>query len=200
MTERKYFWQQPAARSIGSNGFWSKLSFRNLKQKSLSTKDIKHWNSVAKLKYSASIITIQLKISIVYVSILFILAHTLFNCPCRRDPHMFLIHPLSQSSLAAHHTQRSILWLLICRLCVLCGPSFASHGSLCRELSWQTCLIDVLGGVSSAIVFLASVRWLRSPSLICPTYSMWIRMCQIHSTAGEMGRHGVLRISVAYEQ
>lgn len=65
-------------------------------------------------------------------------------------------------------TQQSILWLLICRPRVLCVPSFASHGSLCREPSWQTRLIDVLGGVLSAIVFLASVRWLRSPARSVP--------------------------------
>lgn len=49
---------------------------------------------------------------------------------------------------------QSILWLLIC---VLCGPSFASHGSLCRELRGLTCLIDVLGYNPSTIVFLTSV-------------------------------------------
>ncbi len=168
---------------------------------SLSTNKIKHWNSVAKILYSVSIITIQIQLVVQFMSpfyssgaylpthYLTVLVDVTHTCSSS-IPCLCLVWLLI--------TQQSILWLLICRLRVLCGPSFASHGSLCRELSWQTCLIDVLGGVSSAIVFLASVQWLHSPALSVPL--MWIPMCQIHCTAGRKGSYGTIRISVTYEQ
>lgn len=68
-----------------------------------------------------------------------ILAHTLFNRPCRRDPHMFLIHPLSLSSLAAHHaaihTVASHLQALCFVWSLFCFPWISLQGAELTDLS-----------------------------------------------------------------
>lgn len=155
--------------------------------------------------HSVSLMTIQVEYTVLFMSLFFSLAHAQGAClPAHYLTVLVDVTHTCSSSIPCHClvwlliTQQSILWLLICRLRVLCGPSFASHGSLCGELSWQTRLIDVLGGVSSAIVFLASIQWLHSPALSVPL--LWIGMCQIRRTTGRDGFCGDLRIPVTYEQ
>ena len=70
-----------------------------------------------------------------------------FKISCRHDQQIFLIHMFFISTvLWLLIWQQSIFYLLSHWLCVMCGPSLASSGSLCRELNWQSYLTDVLGG------------------------------------------------------
>lgn len=155
--------------------FWSKwkLSTKKWFQTNTVTKYyIAHWNSVAKIIYSVSIITVQLKlVGAVYVSLLFfrhILAHALFKCPCRRDPHMFLIHPLSLSSLAAHHaaihTVASHLQAPCFVWSLFCFPWISLQGAELTDLSdW------CIGGRLVSYCFPRQRSVASLASLICPS-------------------------------
>lgn len=164
--------------------------WKNALQNNIITKHyIQQWNSVAKVMYSLGVITIQLRCAQAQGP--YTLAHILFNCPCRRDQHIFIIHPLSLSSLAAHHaaihTVASHLQALCFVWSLFCFPWISLQGAELTDLS-DWC---IGGGVSSAIVFFTSVQWLQSPALSVPL--MWIRVCQIHCTTGRNGLYGNLR-------
>lgn len=70
-------------------------------------------------------------------------------------------------------TCASVRWPLICWLCVLCGPSFASPGSLRTEPSWQTCLTDVLEGLASRQLLFSSPMFSGFSHQTCLSFICW---------------------------
>lgn len=116
---------------------------------------IQKCNSFAKviysvdMMYSADMLTIHLKLVVQFMSFSLsiqcctstwhILAHTLFNCPCRRDPHVFAIHPLLPSCLAAHHAGIHTVGSHLQALCfvwsLFCFPWISQQGAELTDLS-----------------------------------------------------------------
>lgn len=114
-------------------------------------------------------------------------SHTLFNCPCSRDPHMFLIHPLSLSSLAARHaaihTVASHLQASCFVWSLFCFPWISLQGAELTDLSdW------CIGGRFVSYCFPCQRAVASLTSLICPTYSMRTDMCQFHYTLERLWR------------
>lgn len=97
-----------------------------------------------------------------------ILASALFYCPCRRDPHMFLIHPLSLSSLAAHHSVIHTVASHLQALCFVwslsCFPWISLQGAELTDLSdWCN------GGRLVSYCFPRKRSVASLTSLICPS-------------------------------
>lgn len=143
--------------------------WKNALQNNIITKYyIQQWNSVAKVMYSLGVIAIQLKCAQAQGP--YTLAHTLFNCPCRRDQHIFIIHPLSLSSLAAHHaaihTVASHLQALCFVWSLFCFPWISLQGAELTDLS-DWC---IGGGRLVSYCFLHQRSVASITSLICPSY------------------------------
>lgn len=88
----------------------------------------------------------------------------LCSSPQRRGHHIFIMHPLSPSVLAARHV---CVHTPASHLPASCGPSFASP-----EPSWQTSLIDVLEGLASRQLLFSSPVLSRFSHQTCDLYML----------------------------